>query len=94
MIQSHGVARPRCRFEELVLTAPLAYRVRMTTAVPETVLIEPRPSRATLVRLANSCARLASRGTLTTSTPQDIDAADYRIIAEVLRAAAEATPKR
>jgi hypothetical protein len=42
-------------------------------------------SRATLIRLANSCTRLASRGNTKTPVPPDLDASDYQMIAEILR---------
>lgn len=46
-------------------------------------------SKATLVRLANSCARLATRGNTVTSIAHDLDAADYQTIAEILRKMAD-----
>lgn len=49
---------------------------------------ETLASKATLVRLANSCARLATRGSTVTPIAYDLDAVDYKTISEVLRSLA------
>ena len=49
-------------------------------------------SKATLLRLANSCARLATRGSTVTPIAHDLDAADYQTMAEVLHGMAAMIP--
>ena len=49
-------------------------------------------SKATLMRLANSCTRLASRGNARTPILHDLDASDYQTIADILRSMAAMIP--
>lgn len=49
-------------------------------------------SKATLIRLANSCARLATRGSTVTPIAHDLDATDYQTISEILRSMAAMIP--
>lgn len=51
--------------------------------------MEDAASKWTLVRLANSCARLATRGNTVTPIGHDLDAADYQMMAEILQKLAD-----
>lgn len=51
-----------------------------------------RPTEATLLRLANSCERLAGREDQARLTLHDLDADDYRMIAGLLRELAAHAP--
>lgn len=55
--------------------------------------VEDVANKATLIRLANSCARLAARGNTVTPIAHELDAADYQTIAGVLRGMAAMIPE-
>ena len=59
---------------------------------PNNQKADERQSKATLIRLANSCARAATRGSEGTAVAHDLDAQDFKIIADILMGLAAEIP--
>ena len=53
---------------------------------------DKRFAHETLIRLANSCERAAARGEVVMPIANDLDAKDFRTIAEILRGFAAEIP--